>query len=69
MATWSPALGVAMLSTGLRPQRAPAGAAGALLLLAALQVGTHTINHVADAGAADPAWVGVFDALIACSRA
>jgi predicted anti-sigma-YlaC factor YlaD len=63
MATWSAALGAAMLLTALRPRWAPAGAAGALLLLAALQAGFHTVNHIVDAGAADPAWVGVFDAV------
>jgi predicted anti-sigma-YlaC factor YlaD len=63
MATWSLALGASMLFTALRPRRAPGGAAGALLLLAALQAGLHTVNHVADAGLADPGWVGVFDAV------
>ncbi len=65
-ATWSLALGAALLLTGLRARRergAAAGAAGALLLFAALQTGLHAANHLADLGEADPRWVGVFDAI------
>ena len=30
-----------------------------------MQFGLHAINHVVDAGEADPSWVGVFDAVVA----
>lgn len=61
-ATWYAALGVAMLVAALRPRLVRPGAAAGLLLVALLQSGLHTMNHVADAGDADPGWVGVFDA-------
>jgi hypothetical protein len=59
-ATWSIALGVLLLLAAARGGR---GARAALLLLAAVQAGLHTVNHIADAGIADPGWVGVFDAV------
>ncbi len=62
MATWYGALGAAMLLLVARPTPARPGAAGALLLVALVQAALHTVNHVVDAGAADPGWVGVFDA-------
>jgi hypothetical protein len=59
-ATWSIALGVVLCLVAARGTR---GARAAVLLLAALQAGLHTVNHIADAGIADPGWVGVFDAV------
>lgn len=57
-ATWSIALGVVCLAAARGDRRAR----GVVLLLAGLQAALHTVNHVADAGIADPGWVGVFDA-------
>jgi hypothetical protein len=57
-ATWSLAYGIALLVAVRRPSwRVP------LLALGLAQFGLHTLNHVADAGEADPGWVGVFDVL------
>lgn len=56
-ATWSLALGVlCLLAVRRREWRLP------VLALAVLQAGLHAVNHVADAGAADPRWIGVVDA-------
>lgn len=57
-ATWSLALGVLCLIGA----RLNAQARGALLGFAGLQAALHTVNHVIDAGDADPGWVGIFDA-------
>jgi hypothetical protein len=57
-ATWSLALGVLCLLAARRPGwRAP------VLLLASAQLVLHTVNHVVDVGLADPAFVGVVDAV------
>ena len=57
-ATWQLAFGVALAVAVRRPSwRAP------LLGFAVVQFGLHALNHIADAGEADPAWVGVFDAV------
>lgn len=58
-ATWSVALGLVCLLAAWRDRRAR----GAVLLFAGVQAALHTVNHVADAGIADPGWVGVFDAV------
>lgn len=57
-ATWALALGVlALLAAGQASWRLP------VLALAAVQSALHAVNHVIDAGEADPGWVGVFDAV------
>ncbi len=60
-ATWSLALGAGLVFAAARPQLP--GARTAVLLVAAAQAALHTVNHVVDAGDADPGWVGVFDAV------
>ena len=58
VASWALALGVLAFVAASRPSwRLP------VLAVAALQSGLHAVNHVADAGEADPGWVGVFDAV------
>lgn len=59
-ATWSIALGGVLVFAALRGNQ---GARALVLLLAGFQAAMHTVNHVADAGIADPGWVGVFDAI------
>lgn len=57
-ATWSLALGALCLLAATRPSwRLP------VLALAALQAGLHTVNHIADAGLPESAFVGIFDAV------
>lgn len=57
-ATWALALGALVLATVRRVSwRIP------VLLLALLQDGLHTINHIADVNKAHPHRVGVFDAV------
>lgn len=57
-ATWALALGVVALIAAGRPAwRVP------VLAFAALQFALHALNHVKDAGKADPVAVGVFDAV------
>ncbi len=57
-ATWALALGTLAFVAASRPSwRLP------VLALAAVQSGLHAVNHVVDAGDADPGWVGVFDAV------
>lgn len=62
VSTWNLALGVVCL---LVARGGPVWHRGraAVLLFAGLQALAHTVNHVADAGSADPGWVGVFDAI------
>ena len=56
-ATWQLAFGVALAVAVRRAAwRAP------LLFFAVVQFGLHALNHIVDAGEADPRWVGVFDA-------
>ena len=56
MATWQLAFGAAMLvATGRPSWRRP------LIAVGAGQALLHTLNHLLDAGAADPSWVGIFD--------
>ena len=56
MATWQLAFGGALLAAVWRPSwRRP------LIAVGAAQALLHTVNHVADAGEADPGWVGAFD--------
>ncbi len=56
MATWQIAFGAALLVAVGRPSwRRP------LIAVGAGQALLHTLNHILDAGDADPAWVGVFD--------
>ena len=58
MATWQIAFGAALLvAVGRPPWRRP------LIAVGAGQALLHTLNHILDAGDADPAWVGVFDVL------
>ena len=56
--TWQLAFGVA-LAVAVRQAswRVP------LLTFAVVQFALHAVNHVVDAGEADPGWVGVFDAV------
>ena len=55
-ATFNLAFGVALLIAYRRPSwRTP------ILLCVTLQFGLHTINHLADIGAAHPYWIGPFD--------
>jgi hypothetical protein len=55
-ATWSLALGIALLLAGRRPSwRVP------VLALATFQSALHAINHLVDIGDADPSWAGPFD--------
>ena len=56
--TWQLAFGVA-LAVAVRQAswRVP------LLAFALAQFALHTVNHVVDAGEADPTWVGTFDAV------
>jgi uncharacterized membrane protein len=57
-ATWQLAFGVALAVAVRRAAwRAP------LLFFAVVQFGLHALNHILDAGEADPRWVGVFDAV------
>ena len=56
MATWQIAFGAAMLVAAGRPSwRRP------LIAVGAGQALLHTLNHILDAGAAKPSWVGIFD--------
>ena len=56
MATWQLAFGAALLAAVGRPSwRRP------LIAVGAGQALLHTLNHILDAGDADPSWVGVFD--------
>ena len=56
MATWQIAFGAALLVAVGRPSwRRP------LIAVGGAQALLHTLNHVLDAGDANPAWVGVFD--------
>jgi hypothetical protein len=56
--TWQLAFGVVLAVAVLRASwRVP------LLAFAVVQFALHAINHVVDAGEADPGWVGVFDAV------
>lgn len=56
VATWSLALGAALLLAGRRPSwRVP------VLAVATLQSALHAVNHLIDIGDADPGWVGPFD--------
>jgi hypothetical protein len=58
-AAWSLAYGAALLVALRRPSwRAP------LLALGLLQFALHTVNHLVDAGDADPVWVGVLDVVL-----
>jgi uncharacterized membrane protein len=55
---WQLAFGVALAVAVRRASwRVP------LLAFAVVQFALHAINHVVDAGEADPSWVGVFDAV------
>src|SRR6478736_2296010 len=55
-ATFNVAFGVALLIAYRRPSwRTP------ILLCVTLQFALHTINHLADIGAAHPYWIGPFD--------
>jgi hypothetical protein len=56
VATWSLALGAALLLAGRRPSwRVP------VLAVATLQSALHALNHLLDVGDSDPGWVGPFD--------
>jgi uncharacterized membrane protein len=56
VATWYLALGVLALIAARRPVwRAP------VLLLALIQYGLHSVNHLIDIGEADPEWLGPFN--------
>ncbi len=56
--TWQLAFGIALvLAVRQASWRVP------LLAFAVVQFALHAVNHVADAGEADPQWVGVFDAV------
>jgi uncharacterized membrane protein len=56
LATWYLALGAMMLVAARRPAwRA------AVLLLALIQYGLHSVNHLIDIGEADPEWLGPFN--------
>jgi uncharacterized membrane protein (DUF2068 family) len=59
MATWSLAIGPVCLWAARRDHRTRA----AVLLIAGLEAAIHTVNHIVDAGDADPHWVGIFDAV------
>ena len=57
-ATWQLAFGVALaIAVRQASWRVP------LLAFAVVQFALHAVNHVVDAGEADPGWVGVFDAV------
>jgi peptidoglycan/LPS O-acetylase OafA/YrhL len=59
VATWSLALGLALLaSLWRRSWRVP------LLFMAALQAVLHLVNHVTDVGNADPGWIGPLDVVL-----
>jgi uncharacterized membrane protein len=56
--TWQLAFGVALVVAVRQASwRVP------LLAFAVVQFALHAVNHIADAGEADPRWVGVFDAV------
>lgn len=58
VSTWHLAFGGALAVAVRRPSwRVP------LLAFAAAQFALHAVNHVADAGEADPTWIGTFDAV------
>jgi hypothetical protein len=58
-ASWSLAYGLALLGALKRPSwRVP------LLALGLVQFALHTLNHLADAGEADPRWVGILDVVL-----
>ena len=53
-------------SPSASPWPSPCGSASwrvPLLTFAVVQFALHAVNHVVDAGEADPGWVGVFDAV------
>ena len=57
VATLYLALGLALLAAARRPSwRVP------VLFIAVIQYGLHFVNHVADIGDAEPAWIGPADA-------
>lgn len=57
-ATWELALGFALVVAARLPSwRVP------VLVFAIVHFALHTVNHVVDAGEAEPGWVGVADAL------
>ena len=57
-ASWSLAYGRCCSSRcGARRGRVP------LVVLGLVQMALHTLNHVLDAGEADPSWIGPFDAV------
>jgi hypothetical protein len=57
-ASWSLAYGLVLLVALRRPSWAVP-----LIVLGLVQMALHALNHVLDAGAADPAWIGPFDAI------
>ena len=57
-ASWSFAYGLVLLVALRRPSWAVP-----LITLGLVQMALHTLNHVLDAGEADPSWVGPFDAV------
>lgn len=57
-ASWSLAYGLVLLAALRRPSWAVP-----LITLGLVQMALHTLNHVLDAGDADPSWVGPFDAV------
>jgi hypothetical protein len=57
-ASWSLAYGLVLLVALRRPAWAVP-----LIVLGLVQVALHALNHVLDAGEADPSWIGPFDAL------
>ena len=57
-ASWSLAYGLVLLLALRRPSWAVP-----LIILGLVQMALHTLNHVLDAGEADPSWIGPFDAV------
>jgi hypothetical protein len=57
-ASWSLAYGLVLLVALRRPSWAVP-----LITVGLAQMALHTLNHVLDADEADPAWIGVFDAV------
>ncbi len=58
LATWSAAFGVALLIAARRPSWRPP-----VIALGIVQGALHLINHIVDAGSADPVATGIFNAV------
>ena len=64
MATWQAAAGIGLLvAAGRASWRRP------MIAIAGIQAAVHAVNHLVDAGKADPGWVGIFDVVTVAGTA